>query len=235
MAYETWLSDSSQVVVYQEYGNGHLGTDLHFYPLQWSNVCFPKSGVVTASQYGGSGGLDTYGEWYQVNCPDNTSYRLAHLRQGSRAVGTGVTVTAGQFAGIQGTTGNSTGIHLHIEYFIGGVRTNPYPLFGFPGTLGTYDIVFGGGDIPPPGAGWTWSDLQQRNTVPRDFAFDATQVQEPTMINTVDGVVIVQPGEWIIQPKIGKCLWKRVQTPRKTVYLEIPEIIINDVEVLPDE
>ena len=235
MAYTTYLSDSLQAEVTQVYGNGHLGTDIQFKLIYWSNVCFPKSGTVAVSQHGGTGDLWTYGEWYEVNCSDGTKYRMAHLRGGSRVVGVGAVVTAGQLAGVQGNTGNTTGatgIHLHLEYFVNGARTSPGPLMGFPDAVGTYDITFGGPEPPgpPQPGGWSWGELPQRDTVPRHFEFQATQVESATTINTVEGTITVQPGEWIIQPVLGLCDWKGLWTPRKNVYLEIPEIIAYEGE-----
>lgn len=149
--YTTYLSDSSSCTVTQVFGGSHNGTDIQFYPIYWSNLYFPKSGTVSISQNGGSGDLWTYGEWYQVECDDGTSYRMAHLR--NRAVSAGTSVQAGDYAGQQGNTGNTsgeTGIHLHLEYFIGTNRVSPAPIMGFPDALGTYQIGFGGTNPPRP-------------------------------------------------------------------------------------
>lgn len=157
--YITYLSDSPIAVVTQVFGNaGHLGTDIQFQPIYWSNLYFPKAGTVEISQNGGSGELWTYGEWYRVACDDGTKYIMAHLRQNSRAVNAGSIIEQGQYAGEQGNTGNTsgtTGIHLHLEYFNSdGLRISPQSLMGFPDVLGTYSIEFGGENpkpIDPPG------------------------------------------------------------------------------------
>lgn len=51
----------------------------------------------------------------------------AHMQTGSVAVSTGETVSVGQNVGKVGSTGNSTGAHLHFEIIIGGVPVDPYP------------------------------------------------------------------------------------------------------------
>lgn len=150
--YTTYLSDSNIAVVTQIFGNdGHLGTDIQFRPIYWSNLYFPKDGYVNVSANGSSGIDSTYGQHYEILCDDGTKYRMAHLR--NRAVLQGANVVAGQYAGQQGNTGNTsgqTGIHLHLEYFeVGGTRVSPAPLMGFPDALGTYSIEFGG-DKPVP-------------------------------------------------------------------------------------
>lgn len=152
-SYLTYLSDSTYCCVTQVFGNeGHLGTDIQFYPIYWSDLYFPKAGYVSTSAFGASGLDWTYGEHYEVQCDDGTVYRMAHMRLGSRAVSRGATVTAGQYAGQQGSTGNTTGetgIHLHLEYFVDGTRVSPAPLMGFPDELACHDIEFGGSPYIP--------------------------------------------------------------------------------------
>lgn len=42
----------------------------------------------------------------------------------------GQQVTQGQKLGIMGTTGDSTGVHLHFEVYENGIQVNPSALFG---------------------------------------------------------------------------------------------------------
>ena len=49
--------------------------------------------------------------------------RYAHMT--ATAVTAGETVTAGQVIGYVGSTGDSTGNHLHFEVMQGGIRVNP--------------------------------------------------------------------------------------------------------------
>lgn len=57
--------------------------------------------------------------------------QYAHLESGSIKVKIGDTVTAGQEIGTMGTTGFSTGIHLHFELWYNGSRIDSYPYFSW--------------------------------------------------------------------------------------------------------
>lgn len=67
-----------------------------------------KSGVVVISTYGSS-----YGNYVAIAHGDGSRTMYAHMS--SRAVSVGTTVSQGQVIGYVGSTGNSTGNHLHLE------------------------------------------------------------------------------------------------------------------------
>ena len=80
-----------------------------------------KSGVVVLSTYGSS-----YGNHVAIAHADGMRTMYCHMS--SRAVSAGQTVSQGQVIGYVGSTGTSTGNHLHFEVWTGsssGSRVNP--------------------------------------------------------------------------------------------------------------
>lgn len=69
----------------------------------------PANGIVS---YVGSGGA--YGNYIIIHTDDSNCILMAHMRDKPK-VKKGRTIKAGQSVGIMGSTGNSTGAHLHIE------------------------------------------------------------------------------------------------------------------------
>lgn len=76
--------------------------------------------VISTSDPAHSGG---YGNYTVVD--HGNGQRTAYAHQSKFAVKPGQSVMAGQTIGYVGTTGNSTGPHLHFEYLKNGVRVNP--------------------------------------------------------------------------------------------------------------
>ena len=99
------------------FGNaGHRGTDI---PAPESTpILAAHSGTVLVS-----GWNDSYGNQVLLDNGAGLSTRYAHMT--ASAVTAGETVTAGQVIGYVGSTGDSTGNHLHFEVMQDGVRVNP--------------------------------------------------------------------------------------------------------------
>ena len=98
----------------------HTGIDVP--AARGTPIYAAKSGVVTTSVLG-SGGSWAYGNHVVVSHSDGTSTLYAHMN--SRAVSKGQTVKQGDIVGYVGTTGRSTGNHLHYEVRVNGSRTDP--------------------------------------------------------------------------------------------------------------
>ena len=68
----------------------------------------------------------TYGNLVKITDADGTETRYAHLSRFADGLKAGQAVTAGQLIGYVGTTGQSTGPHLHFEHYAGGQAIDPF-------------------------------------------------------------------------------------------------------------
>ncbi len=100
-------------------GHIHQGQDMT--ASSGTPVVAPTSGVITtlAFQEGGAG------QYVMMRSGDGRSFFFAHLIAGSTSrLKAGQGVSAGQPLGLVGTTGSSSGPHLHFEIWVGGWRVN---------------------------------------------------------------------------------------------------------------
>ena len=132
-------TEKSKTVVTQKFGNtsfasGHRGWDIASYGQANVNIYAYKSGTVSAVQTNPN--VSTYGCYLKVyhgTTSDGTAvYSLySHLQYGTITVNVGDTVSAGTVLGKMGTTGRSTGVHLHFEIqsYKNNVKTNNNPAY----------------------------------------------------------------------------------------------------------
>jgi murein DD-endopeptidase MepM/ murein hydrolase activator NlpD len=94
----------------------HNGVDLA--NNQGTPIYAARSGRVTVATYGG-----TYGYYVTINHGDGYSSLYAHMTH--YVVSKGQDVKKGQLIGYMGSTGRSTGPHLHFSIFYNGSSVNP--------------------------------------------------------------------------------------------------------------
>jgi murein DD-endopeptidase MepM/ murein hydrolase activator NlpD len=100
------------------YSRMHQGID--FGAGTGTPVLAAGDGVIDmAGRYGG------YGNWIKINHPGGYATGYGHLSRYASGIRPGVRVSQGQLIGYVGTTGQSTGPHLHYEIFFKGARINP--------------------------------------------------------------------------------------------------------------
>ena len=119
-----WPLPLSQVT--DEYGPrdspGGIGSTYH------RGIDFGGSGPIKAAgrgvvvEAGPNGGL---GNWVRIRHSPTIETGYGHMAPGSPIVSVGQAVAQGQELGTMGTTGTSTGIHLHLEVFQNGVQVDP--------------------------------------------------------------------------------------------------------------
>lgn len=108
---------------------GHTGVDFSGAGISGKPVLAVKDGTVVTSTAlkNSNGSYRSYGEYIVINHHDGTMTLYAHGAPGSRRVSAGQSVKQGQQIMSVGTTGNSTGYHLHFEVRVNGRPVNPAP------------------------------------------------------------------------------------------------------------
>jgi murein DD-endopeptidase MepM/ murein hydrolase activator NlpD len=101
-----------------DFGAGHNGIDIRTYEGQ--PIYAAQAGVVVFAGWSDRG----YGNLVIIDHLNNWHTFYAHLSQWN--VNCGQQVYAGTILGLAGTTGNSTGPHLHFEMRYNGAAVNPW-------------------------------------------------------------------------------------------------------------
>ncbi|TFD55548.1 M23 family metallopeptidase [Cryobacterium frigoriphilum] len=101
-------------------GAVHFGTDLG--AACGAGVYAATSGIVAA--VGEAGG---YGNWILIDHGEGVATGYAHVATASTRVVVGERISAGQVIAEIGSTGASTGCHLHFEVRLGGIRVDAVP------------------------------------------------------------------------------------------------------------
>ena len=115
---------------------GHTGVDVNRGVQEGvSQIVAVAAGKVIQSVAlkNSNGTYRSYGEYVVIDHQNGLCTAYCHMYPNSRKVATGETVQQGQILGLLGTTGNSSGPHLHFEVRLGsnqtsnGNATNPLP------------------------------------------------------------------------------------------------------------
>lgn len=104
----------------------HAGVDLA--PACYSPIYAAASGTVTFAGNGGG-----YGNEVIIDNGGGISTAYGHIVNGGIMVGAGQHVTAGQQIAQVGSTGWSTGCHLHFETRVNGAAVDPVPFMAARG------------------------------------------------------------------------------------------------------
>ncbi|SES14447.1 Murein DD-endopeptidase MepM and murein hydrolase activator NlpD, contain LysM domain [Gracilibacillus ureilyticus] len=105
----------------ERWGSHHKGIDIA--GVGDRSILAADNGTVV------SAGWDNGGYGNKIVIDHNNGYRTVYAHLSSISVSAGQTVEKGSTIGVMGTTGNSTGIHLHFEVYQNGSLINPAGLF----------------------------------------------------------------------------------------------------------
>lgn len=114
------------------FGRMHYGTDLKLNYGDTIRAAF--SGKVRVKSYEGGG----YGNYVVIRHPNGLETVYGHMTRS--IVREGTIVRAGDPIGLGGSTGRSTGPHLHFEARFMGVPIDPSDLFDFQAGVPRYDL-----------------------------------------------------------------------------------------------
>ncbi|GAC1623679.1 MAG: hypothetical protein NVS4B2_00790 [Chloroflexota bacterium] len=147
-----WSSALRQYISY----DGHNGYD---FGLSYQPILAAGDGTVTFADWNGASSSQGYGQMVLINHHNGYVTLYGHLSRLEVHAGEGV--SAGQEIGISGSTGNSSGPHLHFSVFHNCQVTDPYgwtgdgadPLTSFDGEKAGYLWLPGHDPLvlnPPP-------------------------------------------------------------------------------------
>ena len=110
--------------------SSHGGADIAGYKIGGTPIHAMSDGKVVLSQGGWNYG---YGEYviidHGTSNVDGNKYKSLYAHMRTRAVSVGTTVKKGDVIGYVGTSGNSTGDHLHLELYRNNKRMNALEMF----------------------------------------------------------------------------------------------------------
>ena len=113
---------SGQIITaYYGDGRNHKGIDIA--SPSGTPIYAAQGGTVVTSEYGGG-----YGHYVVID--HGNGYKTLYAHASKRLVSVGEKVSQGQVIALVGTTGISTGNHLHFEVQKDGVKLNPAPFIG---------------------------------------------------------------------------------------------------------
>jgi len=99
------------------YNKMHRGTD--FAAPKGTPIMASGSGIIEMAKWNGA-----YGKYIRIRHNSKYKTAYAHLNGYARGIKRGVKVRQGQIIGYVGSTGRSTGPHLHYEVLVNGKRMN---------------------------------------------------------------------------------------------------------------
>lgn len=115
------------------WANGHQGIDITCSNKKIYATC---DGTVRVVAYDANG----WGQYVSVGDTNGNRHIFCHLEKDSVKVQVGQKVNRSTIIGIMGTSGNSTGVHLHYQMNNADNKpVNPCPYLGIPNAKGTYN------------------------------------------------------------------------------------------------
>lgn len=150
------------------YGSWHGGIDIH--ATSDDTIYAAYDGVVGATANSCShvscgykcAHYNTYGNYIRIDQDDGTKAYYGHLLKDSLLVSVGTRVTKGQAIAKMGSSGYSTGKHLHFEIRVGSEKINVNPTSS-SGSVNYSYSGYGGSDSSSTTPSYTYTALSESN------------------------------------------------------------------------
>lgn len=164
----------------------HYGIDIKLNTGDTVRAAF--DGRIRVSQYDRNG----YGYYLLIRHPNGLETLYAHLSK--KIVDQNDIVKAGDPIGLGGSTGRSTGSHLHFETRILGVAFNPASLFDFPNQTSSVDVFTYYKDNKKNGSE-SYYRVKSGDTLSRIAVLNETTVSELCKLNQISRSSVIRPGQ----------------------------------------
>lgn len=125
LAYATQITDAYGYRIHPLSGTYKWHNGVDFAAGEGTAIYATKAGTVTSATYN-----EAYGNMVTINHGDGYSSLYGHMTR--YTVSTGDTVSAGEIIGYVGSTGWSTGPHLHFTIYYNGSDVNPLNYVSMP-------------------------------------------------------------------------------------------------------
>ena len=185
------------------------------------------SAAGTAYQHSQPSGAGNY-----IRIEHGGGWRTYYFHLSAFSVGNGVAVSQGQRIGTTGSTGNSSGPHIHYEQLLNGVgqtiRINGVSLAPYPGSYGQKSIV---SDNGCGGTGTYFTTWGSGVNVRSDARLSATVVASlpgPTRVK----VLCQKQGDTVNAEGYTNNWWSRLESPAgfvTNIYIDHPSAILPGV------
>ncbi len=185
------------------------------------------SAAGTAYQHNQPGGAG-----YYIRIEHGAGWRTYYFHLSGFSVGNGVAVSQGQRIGTTGSTGNSSGAHIHYEQLLNGVgqviRINGVSLAPYPGSYGQRSIVSDNGCGGGGTYFMTWGTGVNVRSDARLAAPIVGSLAGPTRVR----VICQKQGDTVTAEGYTNNWWARLESPAgfmTNIYIDHPAAILPGV------
>jgi hypothetical protein len=184
------------------------------------------SAAGTATRHWEAGGAGNY-----IVIDHGSGWKTYYFHLSTFSVASGVRVGQGAQIGTTGSTGNSTGAHIHYEQLLNGVgqtiRINGTSLAPYPGSYFQKSIT---SDNGCGGNFWTWGNGVNVRSDARLSAAVVAVLPGPTRVN----VICQKQGDWVNAEGYSNNWWSKLASPSgfmTNIYIDHPDAKLPGVPV----